>query len=75
MGLNNNNVLEQLFGVKAKVLKLFLQHPQLILSTSDIAKRVNIKNKELEKIIIFFIRSGILKKINGNGNRKIKKNN
>ena len=67
MGLNNNNVLEQLFGLKAKVLKLFLQHPQLILSTSDIAKRANIKNKELEKIIIFFIRSGILKKINGNG--------
>lgn len=72
---SNNNLLDQLFGFKAKVLKLFLQHPQLILSMGDISKRTNIKNKEAEQIILSFIKIGILKKINGNGNRKIKKNN
>ena len=65
-------MLEQLFGSKAKLLKLFLQHPQLVLSTKDIIKRTNIKSREVEKIMIFLVRSGILKKINGNG--KTKKN-
>lgn len=75
MTSNSNILLEQLFGSKARLLKLFLQHPQLILSTKDITKRTSIKIREVEKIISFFTRSGILKKINGNGYKKIKKNN
>ncbi|MEK7629548.1 MAG: hypothetical protein AAB394_03410 [Patescibacteria group bacterium] len=73
MALNSNNILEQLFGVKAKLLKLFLQHPQLILSMKDIVKRTGIKKREAEKLILFFTKSGILKKINGNGKKTHKK--
>ncbi len=74
MSYQNTNLLENLFGVKAKLLKLFLQHPQLILSTGDIIKRTNIKKREVKKITLVFVRSGILKKINGNGKKTLKKN-
>ncbi|MDP3800160.1 MAG: hypothetical protein Q8Q90_01930 [bacterium] len=67
MDYKNTNLLENLLGVKAKVLKLFLQHPQLILSTKDIIKRTGIKSRESGKVILFFTKFGILKKINGNG--------
>ncbi|MDP3764775.1 MAG: hypothetical protein Q8Q95_04110 [bacterium] len=63
---NSNNLLEQLFGVKAKVLKLFLQHPQLVLSVGDITKRTNIKKAETKKLVFYFIKMGFLKKSNGN---------
>ena len=54
MALNSNNILEQLFGVKAKLLKLFLQHPQLILSMKDIVKRTGIKKKRSRKTYFVF---------------------
>ncbi|MBI3631698.1 MAG: hypothetical protein HY219_02435 [Candidatus Staskawiczbacteria bacterium] len=67
MSYKPSNLLDNLFGVKARVLKLFLQRPQLVLSANELAKRTNIKKRETEKLVFYFTKMGFLKKVNGNG--------
>ena len=64
------NLLENLFGAKARVLKLFFQRPALTLSVLDIGKKTGLKNRAIKPVIGDLVRLGILKKINGNGKKK-----
>ncbi|MFY9493312.1 MAG: hypothetical protein WAP55_02460 [Minisyncoccia bacterium] len=66
----NKNILENLFGAKARVLKLFFQRPTLTLSVLDIGKKTGLKNRAIKPVIGDLVRLGILKKINGNGKKK-----
>lgn len=66
------NPLENLFGAKAKVLKLFFQRPQLVLSVSEAGRKAGLKTRAVKPIIANLVRLGVLKKANHNG--KTKKN-
>ncbi len=66
----NKNLLENLFGSKAKVLKLFFQRSQLVLSAGDIARKTGLKKRGVKSKISELVKLGILKKANGNGKTK-----
>lgn len=71
---HSKNLLEHLFGPKAKVLKLFFQQPQLALSVDDICKKTGVKKREGGRLVADFTRLGILKKANNHGKKtEIKK--
>ena len=60
----SKSILENIFGSKAKILKLFFQYPQLTLSIEDICKKTGIKNKLGKQSIASLVRLGILKRAN-----------
>lgn len=60
----SKSILESIFGSKAKILELFFQHPQLMLSIEDICKKAGIKIREGKRIVTDFTRLGVLKKVN-----------
>lgn len=66
----NKNLLENLFGSKAEVLKLFFQRSQLVLSAGDIARKTGLKKRGVKSKISELVKLGILKKANGNGKTK-----
>ncbi|MBI2465783.1 MAG: hypothetical protein HYV66_00960 [Candidatus Sungbacteria bacterium] len=65
-----NNLLENLFGSTAKVFRMFFQHPQLMLSVEDIGRKAGLKKREAESIIADLVKFGVLKKVNGHGQKK-----
>lgn len=67
------NALEKLFGRnQSRVLKLFLHHPQTILSLADVARKAAVKNRAARVAVSDLIKLGILEKARPNG--KTKKN-
>lgn len=68
--MSHNNLLENLFGSKAKIFRLFFQRPQLMLSVEDIGRKAGLKKREAESIIADLVKFGVLKKINGYGQKK-----
>lgn len=70
MSYKNNNLLENLFGAKAKVLKLFFQRPALVLSAEDVGRKIGLKTRAVKSIVSHLVKLGVLKKANGHGQKK-----
>lgn len=68
----NKNLLENLFGPKAKVLKLFFHQPNLVLTEADIGKKSCVKRTLRHRLVADLIKLGVLKKASRNGKKKKK---
>jgi hypothetical protein len=72
---NNDKILQTFLGgkSKARIVKLFLHHPNLSISIEGISKRVGIKNHECAGIIKDLSRSGFLLDVKQNYGKAKKK--
>lgn len=67
---HNKNVLENLFGPKARVLKLFLHRPQLVLGLEDIFKKSGLKKRGGRAAVTELRKFGLLKIASNHHDRK-----
>lgn len=67
------NLLENLFGAKAKVLRLFFQRPALVLSAEDVGRKIGLKTRTVKPMISHLVKLGVLKKANSNPRSRISK--
>lgn len=73
--MNNNIVLKNIFGssARARIVKLFLHHPNLSINIEEISKRVGIKNKECAVVIKELSSLGLLLAVKQNYGKAKKK--
>lgn len=73
--MNNNKILETIFGSKAKarVIKLFLHRRNLSLTAEDISKRIGVRGKECLKAVSELLRVGFLLKAKQDNPKSVKR--